>query len=101
MDEVKQSLAGERGLSPRNRDLVMEVLGRLADRVQSAENSRNAVVNELVSLRERFVVSFEIQRKIKIIFKALKSLPKKFVSHHILEGKNIKKKNWARFLQTF
>ena len=56
MDEVKQSLAGERGLSPRNRDLVMEVLGRLADRVQSAENSRNAVVNELVSLRERFVV---------------------------------------------
>lgn len=34
----------------------MEVLGRLADRVQSAENSRNAVVNELVSLRERFVV---------------------------------------------
>ena len=56
VDEVKQSLAGERGLSPRNRDLVMEVLGRLADRVQSAENSRNAVVNELVSLRERFVV---------------------------------------------
>ena len=53
---MKQSLAGERGLSPRNRDLVMEVLGRLADRVQSAENSRNAVVNELVSLRERFVV---------------------------------------------
>ena len=58
VDEVKQSLAGERGLSPRNRDLVMEVLGRLADRVQSAENSRNAVVNELVSLRERFQVSF-------------------------------------------
>ena len=56
VDEVKQSLAGERGLSPRNRDLVMEVLGRLADRVQSAENSRNAVVNELVSLRERFQV---------------------------------------------
>ena len=56
VDEVKQSLAGERGLSPRNRDLVMEVLGRLADRVQSAENSRNAVVNELVSLRERFMV---------------------------------------------
>ena len=60
VDEVKQSLAGERGLSPRNRDLVMEVLGRLADRVQSAENSRNAVVNELVSLRERFQVHFII-----------------------------------------
>lgn len=56
VDEVKQSLAGERGLSARNRDLVMEVLGRLADRVQSAENSRNAVVNELISLRERFQV---------------------------------------------
>ena len=66
VDEVKQSLAGERGLSARNRDLVMEVLGRLADRVQSAENSRNAVVNELVSLRERFQVS--LSRKVKCEF---------------------------------
>ena len=56
VDEVKQSLATERGLNPRNRELVMEVLGRLAERVQSAEHSRNAVVNELVSLRERFQV---------------------------------------------
>ena len=53
---MKQSLATERGLNPRNRELVMEVLGRLAERVQSAEHSRNAVVNELVSLRERFQV---------------------------------------------
>ena len=53
---MKQSLATERGLNPRNRELVMEVLGRLAERVQSAEHSRNAVVNELVSLRERFMV---------------------------------------------
>ena len=63
VDEVKQSLAGERGLSPRNRDLVMEVLGRLADRVQSAENSRNAVVNELVSLRERFQVRAQFDQR--------------------------------------
>ena len=71
VDEVKQSLAGERGLSPRNRDLVMEVLGRLADRVQSAENSRNAVVNELVSLRERFVVRIHPVQKSKVITKLL------------------------------
>merc|ERR1739848_798217 len=52
------------GLNPRNRELVMEVLGRLADRVQSAENSRNAVVNELVSLRERFVnLEAELSKK--------------------------------------
>ena len=68
VDEVKQSLATERGLNPRNRELVMEVLGRLAERVQSAEHSRNAVVNELVSLRERFQVreTPEIERGFEI-----------------------------------
>ena len=77
VDEVKQSLATERGLNPRNRELVMEVLGRLAERVQSAEHSRNAVVNELVSLRERFQVreredlNFPAKKCTKVIFVCL------------------------------
>ena len=74
---MKQSLATERGLNPRNRELVMEVLGRLAERVQSAEHSRNAVVNELVSLRERFQVreredlNFPAKKCTKVIFVCL------------------------------
>ena len=56
VDEVKQGLAEERGLSPQGRTLVIDILTRLADRVQSAENSRDIVVRELVTLRERFQV---------------------------------------------
>ena len=57
VNEVKASLAEDRGLSPRNRDFVTEILDRLAERVTSAELARNIVVGELVTLRERFQVN--------------------------------------------
>ena len=55
------ALNEEGALSPRNRDYITEVLERLAERVTSAELSRNVVVGELVTLRERFQVIFSIQ----------------------------------------
>ena len=57
VNEVKVILAEDRGLSPRSRDFVVEALDRMAERVTSAEMSRNVVVGELVTLRERFQVS--------------------------------------------
>ena len=54
--EVKAVLEEDRGLSPRSRDFVIEALDRMAERVTSAEMSRNVVVGELVTLRERFQV---------------------------------------------
>ena len=74
VNDVKMALNEEGGLSPRNRDYITEVLERLAERVTSAELSRNVVVGELVTLRERFqVIVFYIQyqsmqRPIKLIF---------------------------------
>ena len=56
VNDVKMALNEERGLSPTNRDYITEVLERLADRVTSAELSRNVVVGELVTMRERFQV---------------------------------------------
>ena len=57
VNDVKMALNEERGLSPTNRDYITEVLERLADRVTSAELSRNVVVGELVTMRERFQVN--------------------------------------------
>ena len=57
VNDVKMALNEEGGLSPRNRDYITEVLERLAERVTSAELSRNVVVGELVTLRERFQVN--------------------------------------------
>ena len=62
VNDVKMALNEEGALSPRNRDYITEVLERLAERVTSAELSRNVVVGELVTLRERFQVFFSIQR---------------------------------------
>ena len=64
MDEVKQILGDEKGLNPRSRDLVTDIINRLAEQVQTAESSRDLVVRELVVLRERLQVkgktSFEL-----------------------------------------
>ena len=56
ISDAKAVLAEDQGLSTRNRDYITEVLERLAERVTSAELSRNMVVGELVTLRERFQV---------------------------------------------
>ena len=56
VNDVKAALSEDRGLNPRNRDYIIEVLERLAERVTSAEISRNVVVGELVTMRERFQV---------------------------------------------
>ena len=61
VNEVKAILADDRGLSPRCRDFVIEALDRMAERVTSAEMSRNVVVGELVTLRERFQVRNNIR----------------------------------------
>ena len=58
VNDVKVALSEDRGLNPRNRDYITEVLERLAERVTSAEISRNVVVGELVTLREHFQVSY-------------------------------------------
>ena len=67
VNEIKSILAEERGLGPRNRDFVLEVLDRLAERVTSAEMSRNVVVGELVTLRERFQVNSRKKYSPKIL----------------------------------
>lgn len=56
VDEVKQILGDEKGLNPRSRDLVTDIINRLAEQVQTAESSRDLVVRELVVLRERLQV---------------------------------------------
>ena len=58
VNDVKAALSEDRGLNPRNRDYITEVLERPAERVTSAEISRNVVVGELVTLRERFQVRY-------------------------------------------
>ena len=57
MEEVKQILVDERGINPRSRDLVTDIITRLAEQVHSAETSRDVVVRELVTLRERLQVT--------------------------------------------
>ena len=65
ISDAKAVLAEDQGLSTRNRDYITEVLERLAERVTSAELSRNMVVGELVTLRERFqVINLIVSRDI-------------------------------------
>ncbi len=60
VDEVKLILVEERGINPRSRDLVTDIITRLAEQVHSAETSRDVVIRELVTLRERLQVTRSI-----------------------------------------
>ena len=64
VDEVRQVLVDDPSITSRSRDLVMEIIHRLADQVRAAEISRDVVVRELVTLQERLKVIFQSWGKV-------------------------------------